>query len=154
MPFHSLFSSLCLFLKHSHLSTSTEHPIMTLVKCEGSSRQKGKEIGTNNPATKTVGEDTPLSESEYSGEEEVGRYLDSECASLINPWYDTHMHFPMVPSDYLLHRQVICGSLFAIVTQRCLGSLWLLLSPISIYAKETHSPCPFSSNLSRVLLWF
>ena len=58
---------------------------MTSAKGEGSSLQKGKEIGTNNLATKTVGEDTPLSESEYSGEEEVGRYLDSECASLINP---------------------------------------------------------------------
>ncbi|KAK9983658.1 hypothetical protein SO802_033183 [Lithocarpus litseifolius] len=29
------------------------------------------------------------------------RALDSECAPLINPWYDIHPHFPNVPGDYL-----------------------------------------------------
>ena len=38
---------------------------------------------------------------EYSEEEEGSRDPDSECAPLIDPWYDTHMHFLTVPGDYL-----------------------------------------------------
>lgn len=74
---------------------------MTPVKGEGSSRRKGKEIAVDDPATKTVGEDTPLSESEPSKEEERSRDPNNECAPLIDPRNDTHAHFSMAPGDYL-----------------------------------------------------
>ena len=74
---------------------------MTQVKGKGSSRCKEKEIVVNDPATKTAGEDAHLSELECSEEEEGSHDPDSECAPLIDPWYDTHMHFLTVPGDYL-----------------------------------------------------
>ena len=61
---------------------------MTLVKSEGSSHHKGKEITANNLATETVGEDASLSESEHSNEEEWGHDLNNKCAPLIDLWYD------------------------------------------------------------------
>ena len=74
---------------------------MTLAKGEDSSHRKGKEIVVDDPVSKVVGEDAPLSSSERSEEEEVSRDLDSECAPLIDLWYDTHMDFLVVPGDYL-----------------------------------------------------
>ena len=74
---------------------------MTPTKGESFSRRKEKEIATDDHATKTTGEDAHLSESECSEEEEGSCDPDSECAPLIDPWYDTHMHFLVVPSDYL-----------------------------------------------------
>ena len=74
---------------------------MTLAKGEDSSHRKAKEIVVDDLVSKVVGEDAPLSESERSEEEEVSRDLDSECAPLIDLWYDTHMHFLVVPGDYL-----------------------------------------------------
>ena len=55
--------------------------------------RKGKEIASDDLATKTTGEDAPPFESEHSNEEEGGRDPNNECASLINPWYDTHAHW-------------------------------------------------------------
>ena len=40
------------------------------------------------------------SESDHSNEEEVQRDPDSECAPLIDPWYDVHPYFPKIPGDY------------------------------------------------------
>ena len=40
------------------------------------------------------------------------RALNNECAPLIDPWYDTHAHFPKVPGDY---------------TSPPLGHVWLAL---------------------------
>ena len=74
---------------------------MTLAKGKGSSRRKEKEIAVDDPVIKVPGEDAPLSESECSEEEEGSHDLDSECAPLIDLWYDTHMHFLVVPGDYL-----------------------------------------------------
>ena len=74
---------------------------MTSAKGEGSSYHKGKEITTNDPATKIVGEDVPLSELERFKEEEGSRDPDSECAPLIDLWYNAHAHFPTVLGDYL-----------------------------------------------------
>lgn len=54
---------------------------MLPAKDEGSSRRKGKEVAANDPPAKAVGEETPLSESDRSGEEEGGRDLTSECPS-------------------------------------------------------------------------
>ena len=50
-----------------------------------------------------------------------------------------------------LRCRVVCGFLFAAVTRRCLGPLWLLRSPILIYTKVLHSLCPFF--LSTSLGW-
>ena len=73
---------------------------MTLAKGKSSSHHKGKEITFDDPATKIVGENAPLFESERFEEEEGGRDLDSECAPLIDPWYDTHAHFLKVSDKY------------------------------------------------------
>ena len=74
---------------------------MSPTKDEGSSRCKGKEVTTDDPPAKTVGEEIPLSKLDCFEEEEEGRDINSECPSLINPWYDTHIHFPVVSGDYL-----------------------------------------------------
>ena len=74
---------------------------MTLAKGEGSSRCKGKKIAADDPTTKTASEDAPLSELERSEEEEGGRDLDSECAPLIDSWYNIHTYFLVVLGDYL-----------------------------------------------------
>jgi len=66
---------------------------MSPVKGEGSSYRKGKEIASDDLATKNVGEDAPHFESEHSDEEEGHRDPDSVCAPLIDPWYDTYAHF-------------------------------------------------------------
>ncbi|KAL0005290.1 hypothetical protein SO802_012851 [Lithocarpus litseifolius] len=72
---------------------------MTPAKGEGSSRHKGNKIAANDPTTKTVGEDAPLSESKRFEEEEGGH--DSDCVPFIDLWYDTHIHFSVVLDDYL-----------------------------------------------------
>ena len=74
---------------------------MALVKGEGSSCRKGKEIAIDDPPAKTIGKDAPLSELKRSKEEEGGCDPNSECAPIIDLWYDTHIHFPVVPGDYL-----------------------------------------------------
>ena len=71
---------------------------MSPVKSQGSSRRKGKAVASDSP---TVPEETERSDSERSAEEETERDPDSECASLINPWYEVHPHFPKVPGDYV-----------------------------------------------------
>ena len=104
---------------------------MTPVKNEGSSHRKGKEITADNPATKTVGEDTPLSELEHSEEEEWGRDPDSKCAPLIDLWYEAHAHFSMVPDDY---------------SPLPLGNVWL-----SICCSDTEvSWAPLASSISNL----
>ena len=75
---------------------------MTPMKGQSSTRHKGKEIVSDALVARDVGEEAMYSESNHSDEEEVRRAPNSECASLIDPWYDTHAHFPKVPSDYML----------------------------------------------------
>ena len=102
MPiFIPLFLHRVFFLKHLYPPILTKHPAMTLTKGKGSSHRKGKEIASNNPATKAIGEDAPLSESKHSEEKEGSCDPNNKCAPLVDPWYDTHSHFPTVPSDYL-----------------------------------------------------
>ena len=74
---------------------------MTPAKGQNSSRRKGKEIVSDAPAKRDVGEEAVYSELDYSDKEEARRAPDNECALLIDPWYDTHAHFPKVPSDYM-----------------------------------------------------
>ena len=51
------------------------------------------------------------SESDYFDEEEAQRDPDSECAPLIDPWYDIHPHFPKIPGDYAPSRPCAARSL-------------------------------------------
>ena len=73
---------------------------MAPMKSQGSSRHKGKEVVSDPPAVPNVGEQAEYSESEHSVGEETQRDPDSECAPLIDPWYEVHPHFPKIPSDY------------------------------------------------------
>ena len=67
------------------------------MKSQGSSRHKGKEIASNDPTTRDVGEEATYSESDHSNENEAQHDPNSECAPLIDPWYDTYAHFPKIP---------------------------------------------------------
>ena len=73
---------------------------MALVKSQGSSRRKGKEIASDAPDVPDVGEKAEHSESEESAREETQHDPDNECTPLIDPWYEVHPHFPKVPGDY------------------------------------------------------
>ena len=75
---------------------------MASVKSQGSSRHKGKKAISDPPAALDVGEEAEYSELEHSNEEEAQRDPDSECAPLIDPWYDVHPYFLKIPSDYAL----------------------------------------------------
>ena len=71
---------------------------MSPVKSQSSSRRKGKTVASNSPA---VPEEVERSDSEWSAEEETERDPDSECAPLLDPWYEVNLHFPKIPSDYV-----------------------------------------------------
>ena len=73
---------------------------MSSVKSQGSSRHKGKEVVSDPPAVPDIGEEAEYSELEHSVGEETQRDPNSECAPLINPWYEVHPHFPKIPGDY------------------------------------------------------
>ena len=73
---------------------------MTPAKSQGSSHRKGKAVISTPPTTRDVGEEAMYSESDHSDEEKAQCDLDSECAPLIDPWYDIHPHFPKIPGDY------------------------------------------------------
>jgi len=74
---------------------------MSPAKADSSSRSKGKKVATNDLPIETMGGEDPYSELDHFEEEEGVCDPGSECPPLINPWYDTHIHFPMVPGDYL-----------------------------------------------------
>ena len=74
---------------------------MMPVKSQGSSHSKGKEVVSDDLATQDVGKKATYSELNRSDEEEARLDLDSECAPLIDPWYDTHAHFLKVPGEYM-----------------------------------------------------
>ena len=74
---------------------------MSLVKSQGSSRRKGKAVASDSPAVPDVGEEMERSDSEWSAEEETQRDPDSECAPLIDPWYEVNPYFPKIPGDYV-----------------------------------------------------
>ena len=67
---------------------------MSPVKSPSSSRRKGKAVASDSLA---VPEEVERSDSERSTEEETKRDLDSECAPLIDLWYEISPHFPKVP---------------------------------------------------------
>ena len=126
---------------------------MSLAKGDSSSHRKGKEDATDDPPTKTLGEEAPYSKSNRFEEEEGGCDLGSECHPLIDPWYDTHIHFPIVPGDYLPLHRAARGFLSSAMTLKSLGLPWLPSFLTSTSTKGPHYPCPFFSNLGRVRLW-
>ena len=75
---------------------------MALVKSLGSSRHKRKEAVYNPPIEQETGEEAVYSESDHSDEEEARCDPDSECAPLIDLWYNVYPSFPKIPSDYVL----------------------------------------------------
>ena len=72
------------------------------MKSQSSSHRKGKEVISDPPTARDVGEEAMYSESDHSDEEEAQRALDSKFAPLIDPWYDIHPHFWKIPGDYAL----------------------------------------------------
>ena len=73
---------------------------MTPMKGQSFSCRKGKEIASVPPTTCDVGEEAMYSKLDHFDEEETQCAPDSECAPLINPWYDILPHFPKFPGDY------------------------------------------------------
>ena len=71
------------------------------MKSQGSSRRKGKEIASDDPATQDVAEEATRSELDHSNEEAARRDPDSECAPFIDLWYDTHAHFSKILGEYM-----------------------------------------------------
>ena len=71
---------------------------MSPVKSQGSSHRKGKAVASDSPA---VPEEMERSDSERSAEEKMERDPGSECAPLIDPWYEINPHFPKIPGDYV-----------------------------------------------------
>ena len=73
---------------------------MASVKSQCTSHRKGKEAISDPPTALDVGREAEYSKLEHSDKEEAQRNPNSECAPLIEPWYDVHPHFPKIPSDY------------------------------------------------------
>ena len=75
---------------------------MSSTKGEGSSNHKGKEVIIDDlPMKAEKGEEAPHSEFDCSKKEEASRDPNSKCPPLIDLWYNTYSHFPVVPGDYL-----------------------------------------------------
>ena len=71
---------------------------MSPVKSPSSSRRKGKAVAFDPP---TIPEEVDRSDSKRSTKEEAERDLDSECAPLIDLWYEISPYFPKVPGEYV-----------------------------------------------------
>ena len=95
---------------------------MSLVKSPSSSRRKGKTVTSDSP---TVLEEVERSDSGQSTEEEMERDPDSECAPLIDPWYEINPHFPKVPGEYVPPPQ---GRVLITLVRRDLDVSWAPLA--------------------------
>ena len=126
---------------------------MLLAKDEGSSHRKQKEVVADDPLAKTMGEETLLSESNHSKEEEgVATQTVSAFPSSIHGMELTFTS-PWCPVTICLRHRAMCGSPFIVVIRRFLGPLWLTPFPILIYAKGHRSLCLFSWNLGLAPPW-
>ena len=74
---------------------------MASVKTQASSHRKRKEVVSDPPVGQEIGEEAVHSNSDHSDEGEERHDRDSECAPLIDPWYDICPHFPKIPGDYM-----------------------------------------------------
>ena len=110
--------SFCTLITNSFLSQNTCSPSLTLllpfsqpyplsptklshhVSSEKSKffSSKGKTVASDSPA---VPKEVECSNSKRSTEEETECDPDSECAPLIDPWYEINPHFPKVPGEYV-----------------------------------------------------
>ena len=75
---------------------------MAPVKSSSSSSRKGKEAIYDPPVEQETGKEAVYSKSDHSDEEKAWHDLDSECAPLIDPWYDVHPSLLKILGDYLL----------------------------------------------------
>ena len=71
---------------------------MSPVKSPSSFRRKGKAVAFDPP---TIPEEVDRSDSERSIEEEAERDPDSECAPLIDLWYEISPYFPKASGEYV-----------------------------------------------------
>ena len=125
---------------------------MTLAKGQGSSCRKGKEVTSDDLATWDVAEEAFHSKSKHFDKEEAWCDPDSECAPLIDRWYDAHAHFPKVPTEYT---PPPLGRVWLTLYHRNPKISWALLaSSISdlVICQGTSLPVPISLSLDRVLL--
>ena len=100
---------------------------MSPVKSQGFSCRKGKAIAFDSPAVPNVGEEMEHSKSEQSAGEETQRNPNSECAPLIDPWYEVHLHFPKVPGDYV---PPLPGRVWLALVRRNLNVSWAPLASL------------------------
>ena len=120
---------------------------MALVKSQGSSHRKGKEPIFDPPAALDVGKEAEYSESEHSDEEEAQRNPDSECALLIDPWYDVHPHFQRFLAIMSHHRWAVCGLPF-------FGETPTFLGPVDLFGpRSSHSLRHFAPRAYPFQIW-
>ena len=82
------------------------------------------------------------SELDHSDEEEAQRDPNSECAPLIDPWYDVHPHFLKILGDYVLP---LSGRLWLALCRRNTDISWALLAssiPDLVIHQGTSLPVP------------
>ena len=128
---------------------------MTPGKGQSSSHRKGKEVISYPPTAHDVGKEAVYSKSDHSEEEETERASDSECAPLIDPWYDIHPHFPKIPSDYA---PLPLGRVWLVLCQRNTNVSWAPLAssiPDLVIHQGTSLPMPihFEFGSSTALGW-
>ena len=97
----SLFSPFSSFWTPIPILLWSNSHAMALMKSSGSSRHKRKEAVYNPPIEQETGEEAVYSESDHSDEEEARCDPDSECAPLIDLWYNVYPSFPKIPGDYV-----------------------------------------------------
>ena len=107
---------------------------MALVKSSGSSRRKGKEVVYDPSVEQETGKEAVYSESYHSDKEEARHDPDSECAPLIDPWYDVYPSFPKIPSDYV---PPLSSHVWLALCRRNLNTSWTPVSS-SIYDLVIH----------------
>ena len=111
---------------------------MALVKSSGSSHRKGKEVVYNPPIEQETGEEAVYSESNHSDEEEARCDPDSECAPLIDLWYNVYPSFPKIPSDYVLPPPSRVARSLTTKPQ------YFLSSVVFLHLRSSHSPRHFT----------
>lgn len=76
-------------------------PFMAFVRSESSSRHRGKELVIKRtPFEKEGDEENSIVKSDHSKGEGTTCDPNSECLSLLNPWYNRHIHFLLVVDGY------------------------------------------------------
>ena len=117
-PFSSLRTPIPILLR------SSPHT-MAPVKSSGSSCCKEKETVYDPPVGQEMGEEAVYYELDHSDEEEARHDLDSECAPLIDPWYDVHRPFPKILGDYV---PPLPGHVWLALCRRNPSVSWALVS--------------------------